>query len=118
MMKPTVRRWRKPPTMLVFMLAVMLPAAALIVASAAYLRHIQRGKMIEAAIQLDYLHILKIAEQRIVDRAYETSEKARASFPDVDHADELDNFLKTHPEITHFFGLGRASSIFDLNLAR
>ena len=89
--------------MLVFMLAVMLPAAALIVASAAYLRHVQRGKMLEAAIQLDYQHMLKIAEQRIVDRAYETSEKASASFPDVDHPEELDNFLATHPEITHAF---------------
>ena len=87
MVKRTLRRWRKPPPMLVFMLAVMLPAAALIVASAAYLRHIQRGKMLEAAIQLDYQHMLKIAEQRIVDRAYETSEKASASFPDVDHPD-------------------------------
>src|SRR5271155_4619299 len=103
MVKPTLRRWRKPPPMLVFMLAVTLPAAALIVASAAYLRHIQRGKMIDAAIQLDYQHILKIAEQRIVDRAYETSEKTSASFPDVDHAEEIDNFLKSHPEITHAF---------------
>jgi signal transduction histidine kinase len=103
MVKPTLRRWRKPPPMLVFMLAVMLPATALIVASAAYLRHIQRGKMIDAAIQLDYEHMLKIAEERIVDRAYETSEKATESFPDVDHAGELDNFLKIHPEITHAF---------------
>ena len=103
MVKPTLRRWRKPPPMLVFMLAVMLPATALIVASAAYLRHIQRGKMLDAAIQLDYLHVLKIAEERIVDRAYDTSEKASASFPDVNHADELDNFLTTHPEITHAF---------------
>jgi signal transduction histidine kinase len=103
MVKPTLRRWPKPPPMLVFMLAVMLPATALIVASAAYLRHIQRGKMLEAAIQLDYLHVLKIAEERIVDRAYETSEKASASFPDVNHPEELDNFLKTHPEITHAF---------------
>jgi signal transduction histidine kinase len=89
--------------MLVFMLAVMLPAAALIVASVTYLRHIQRGKMVEAAIQLDYQHILKIAEKRIVERAYETSEKASANFPDVDHAEELDTFLTTHPEIAHAF---------------
>jgi signal transduction histidine kinase len=103
MVKRTLRRWRKPPPMLVFMLAIMLPATALIIASAAYLRHVQRGKMLEAAIQLDYQHMLKIAEQQIVDRAYERSEKASASFPDVDHATELDNFLATHPEITHAF---------------
>jgi signal transduction histidine kinase len=103
MVKPTLRRWRKPPPMLVFMLAVMLPAAALIVASAAYLRHIQRGKMLEAAIRLDYQHMLQIAEGRIIERAYETSEKATASFPDIDHPQEIDNFLTAHPEITHAF---------------
>jgi signal transduction histidine kinase len=103
MVTHTLRRWRRPPPMLVFMLAVMLPAAALIVASVTYLRHIQRGKMVEAAIQLDYQHILKIAEKRIVERAYETSEKASANFPDVDHAEELDTFLTTHPEIAHAF---------------
>ena len=67
--------------MLVFMLAVMLPAAALIVASVFYLRHIQRGKMIEAAIQRDYQQALKIAEKRIVERAYETAEKASDEIP-------------------------------------
>ncbi len=103
MVKGTLRRWRRPPPMLVFMLAVMLPAAALIVASVSYVRHIQRGKMVEAAILLDYQHILKIAEKRIVERAYDTSEKARTSFPDVDHAEELDSFLTAHPEIAHAF---------------
>jgi signal transduction histidine kinase len=103
MVRPTFRRWRRPPPMLVFMLAVMLPAAALIIASVSYLRHIQRGKMVEAAIQLDYQHILKIAEKRIVERAYETSEKASMDFPDVDHSEELDTFLTTHPEVAHAF---------------
>jgi hypothetical protein len=103
MVKRTLRRWPKPPPMLVFMLAVMLPAAALIIASAGYIRHIQRGKMLEAAIRLDYEHMLQIAEGRITERAYETSEKAAASFPDVDHPQELDSFLTTHPEIAHAF---------------
>ena len=103
MVRSTLRRWRKPSPMWVFMLAVMVPAAALIVASASYVRHIQRGKMVEAAIQLDYQHLLKIAEKRIVERIYETSEKASANFPDVDDSDGLDTFLTTHPEITHAF---------------
>lgn len=81
MVKPTLRHWRKPPPMLVFMLAVMLPAAALIVASAVYLRHVQRGKMLEAAIRLDYEHTLKIAEEQIVDRAYETSRRPARTSP-------------------------------------
>src|SRR5580698_7527103 len=103
MLRPTLRRWRKPPPMLVFMLAVMLPAAALIAVSAGYLRHIQRGKMLEAAIRLDYEHSLKIAERRIIKRAYDTSERVSADFPDVDNPEELDTFLTNHPEITHAF---------------
>jgi signal transduction histidine kinase len=113
MVKRTLRRWRRPPPMLVFMLAVMLPAAALIVASVSYVRHIQRGKMVEAAIQLDYEHILKIAEKRIVERAYDTSEKASLNFPDVDHPEELDTFLTAHPEIAHaFFWTGKGNLDF------
>jgi signal transduction histidine kinase len=103
MLKPTLRRWRKAPPMLVFMLAVMLPAAALIAVSAGYLRHIQRGKMLEAAIRLDYEHTLKIAEKRIIERAYDTSETVSANFPDVDNPEELDTFLTAHPEIAHAF---------------
>jgi len=89
--------------MLVFTLAVMLPAAALIVASAGYLRHIQRGKMIDAAIQMDYQHMLAIAEKQIVERAYDTSEEAITNFPDVGGSKHLDSFLTDHPEITHAF---------------
>ena len=103
MVKRTLRRWRKPPPMFVFMLAVMLPAAALIIAGVLELRHIQRDQIIDAAIQRDYAHTLKIADERIVERAYETSEKARAQFPDVDHPEDLDAFLAAHPEITHAF---------------
>jgi signal transduction histidine kinase len=89
--------------MLVFMLAVMLPAAALVVASLIYLRHIQRSKMMDAAIQRDYQDILAIAEKRITDRAFEVAERAQATFPDVDHADQLDAFLTAHPDIAHAF---------------
>src|SRR5271156_299751 len=103
MVRGTLRRWRKPPPMLVFMLAVMVPAAALIVAGVVWLTHIQRDQMIDAAIQRDYQHVLKIAEKRIVDRAYETSERASLEFPGLDHPEELDAFLTTHPEITHAF---------------
>ncbi len=103
MVKRTLRRWRKPPPMLVFMLAVMLPAAALIVANVAWLRHLQRDQIMDAAIQRDYQHMLKIAEKRIVERAYEISEKASSQFPDVEQPEELDAFLTTHPEITHAF---------------
>jgi signal transduction histidine kinase len=103
MVKLNFRRWRRPPPMLVFMLGVMLPAAALIITNVVELRHIQRNKVIDAAIQWDYQHMLKIAEKRIVERAYETSERASLQFPDVDHPEDLDAFLTTHPEIAHAF---------------
>ena len=103
MVKLSLRSWHKPPPILVFMLAVMLPAAALIVASVVSLRHLQRDKVIEAVIQRDYQQTLAIAEKRIVERAYEVSGKAVKQFPNADQPDQLDNFLTNHPDITHAF---------------
>jgi signal transduction histidine kinase len=88
---------------LVLMLAVMLPASALIVASAYHLRTIQRDKAIEAIMQRDYQQVLAIAEKRIDERAYEIAEEARKQFPDLDHSGELQTFLSTHPDIEHAF---------------
>jgi signal transduction histidine kinase len=81
----------------------MLPAIGLILVSLYHLRTIQRDKAIEAVFQRNYQQILAIAEKRIAERAYDTAEEARAKFPDVDHADELDTFLITRPEIAHAF---------------
>jgi signal transduction histidine kinase len=103
MVKLPFRPWRKQPPIFVFMLAVTLPAAALVIASGFYLRHIQRGKMIDAEIQRDYRETLAIAEKRITDRAFEIAESAQATFPGVDDTDALDDFLKTHPDIAHAF---------------
>ena len=89
--------------MLVFMLGVMLPAAALIVAGVWHLRNIQRDKAIEAVFQREYQQVLAIAEKRIDARAYEIAEEASAKFPDVDHGDELEAFLTAHPDIAHAF---------------
>ena len=103
MVKLPLRPWRKPPPILVFMLAVMLPAAALVIASVAYLRHMQRDKVIDAVYQRDYEQTLAFAEKRIVERAYEVSGKAVKQFPNADQPDQLDTFLKNHPDITHAF---------------
>ena len=103
MVKLPLRPWRKPPPILVFMLAVMLPAAALVVASVAYLRHMQRDKVIETVIQRDYQQTLAIAEKRITERAFEVSGKAVKQFPNAGQPDQLDNFLANHPDITHAF---------------
>src|ERR1700721_3654312 len=97
MVKLPFRPWRRQPPIVVFMLAVTLPAAALVIASGFYLRHIQRGKMIDAEIQRDYRETLAIAEKRITDRAFQTAESAQAPFPGVDATDTLDVSLKTTP---------------------
>jgi len=103
MVKLPFRSSRRIPPILVFLLAVMLPAAALVAASVVYLSHIQRDKMIDAEIQRDYQQTLAIAEKRIVDRAFEVAESAQATFPDVDDPDALDNFLRGHPDVAHAF---------------
>jgi signal transduction histidine kinase len=88
---------------MVLMLAVMLPAAALILSGMGYLRRIQRDKAIEAAIQRDYQQVLAIAEKRIDERAYEGAEGTRSRFPDADNPEELDTFMAKHPHIAHAF---------------
>jgi signal transduction histidine kinase len=85
------------------MLAVMLPAAALIVFGAYQIRKIQRDKAIEAAIQRDYQQLLAIAEKRIGERAYEVAGMAREEFPPVEESRNIDHFLGSHPEIVHAF---------------
>src|SRR5271165_1287055 len=103
MLSLQMQRWSERQRMLVLMLAVMLPAAALIVASVYHLRSIQREKGVEAVIQRDYQQVLAIAEKRIAERAYEMTEAAKNKFPDVDHSDDLDGFLETHPDVAHAF---------------
>jgi signal transduction histidine kinase len=103
MLKFQIRRWSERPRIMVLMLAVMLPAAALIVFGMVYLRQIQRDKAIEAAFQRDYQQVLAIAEKRIDERAYEGAEEARSSFPEVGNFAGLDTFLAKHPHIAHAF---------------
>ncbi len=103
MLKLQMRRWSERPRILVLMLAVMLPAAALIVFGWYHLRNIRRDKAIEAYIQRDYQHVLAIAEKRIDERAYEIAEDASGEFPDVDSPGDVEAFLTRHPDITHAF---------------
>src|SRR5215472_9486405 len=103
MFRLPIRRWSERSRTLMLMLAVLLPAAALIVVSARHLTTIRREKAVEAVIQRDYQQVLAIAEKRIVNRAYEITEDAKSGFPDVDHPEELDGFLATNPDIAHAF---------------
>jgi signal transduction histidine kinase len=89
--------------MLVFMLGVMLPAAALIAFGVWHLRTIQREETVEAVFQREYQQVLAIAEKRIDARAYEIAEEARAKFPEADQGNKLEAFLAAHPDIAHAF---------------
>jgi signal transduction histidine kinase len=102
-MKLQLRQWSERPRTLVLMLAIMLPAVALIVFGAIHLWGLERDKTIEAAIQKDYAQFLAIAEKQIDARAYDMAEEAIAKFPDIDNADGIDSFLAAHPEIAHAF---------------
>ncbi len=102
-MKLQLRHWSERPRILVLMLAVVLPAMALIVFGVVHLRSIQRDKAIEAAFQRNYQQVLAIAEKQIDERAYEMAEDARAKFPDTGNADDLNSFLAEHPDIAHAF---------------
>jgi signal transduction histidine kinase len=103
MLKLQGRRFSERTRMFLLMLAVMLPAAALIIASVIHLRELQRKKEIEAVIQRDYSEILAVAEKRIDQRAYKMGEEIRETFPDADSPDELDDFLAKHPNVSHAF---------------
>ena len=60
--RPTSARTR---LMLILQLAVILPAATLVILSAWQLRHIQRDRAVEAAIQQYFGQVLGISEKRI-----------------------------------------------------
>lgn len=103
MLKFKKPRWTEKTRILALMLAVMIPAAALILVSFIHLRSIERDGAVEAAIQRDYQQVLSIAEKQIVNRAYDLAEEARQQFPTADHPEELPDFLESHPGIAHAF---------------
>ncbi len=86
-------------------LAVILPAAALVVLSALHLKSLQRDRGVEAAIQRDFNQVLAISEKQFNERAYELADDARAQFPAPGQvcAVTLDRVLASHPYIAHVF---------------
>lgn len=86
-------------------LAVVLPAAALVILGAMHLRSIQRDRGVEAAIQRDFNQVLAISEKEFNKRAYDLADDAKASFPPADTAcgPSLDRVLASHPYLAHVF---------------
>src|SRR6266496_2562199 len=94
--------------MLTLQLAVMLPAAVLVILSAWHLKTIQRDRGVEAAIQRDFSQVLAISEKQINHKAYELADDVRADFPPPGEAcsDTLDRILGAHPYVAHLMLYG------------
>jgi signal transduction histidine kinase len=92
-------------TLLTLELAIVLPAAALMGFSIWNLEHIQRDKSVEAAIQRDFQHVLKIAEKNSWYKANDLLKPVRKEFPDPDDGPEikakLEHILREHPEFAY-----------------
>ena len=84
-------------------LAVILPAAALVILSALHLKSIYQNREVEAAIQRDFTHVLAISEKHINQKAYELADDARSQFPGPGSACAmtLDHVLAQFPYLAH-----------------
>ncbi len=103
MAKP--RRNEKMRLILTLELAVVLPAAALVILSALHLKSIQGDRQVEATIQRDFSQVLAISEKQFNQRSHELLDDARTQFPEPDEVCEgsLDKILGSHPYIAHVF---------------
>jgi signal transduction histidine kinase len=100
------RRWNERTRLILTLeLAVVLPAAALVILSALHLKQVQREHGFEAAIQREFGQILAISEKQINHRGYELVDDARNEFPTANEAcsDTLDRVLAAHPYVAHVF---------------
>ena len=94
--------------MLTLVLAVLLPAAALIYVNFAQLRGFERDKVLEAAIHRDFQEALAIYEKQMNKKIYAKVDETRELFPSAD-ADErekeqkLDEILSRSSFLTHAF---------------
>jgi signal transduction histidine kinase len=100
------RRWNeRTRLMLTLELAVVLPAAALVILSAHHLESVQRDRGIQAAFQRDFSHVLKISETQINQKAYDLADEVRIQVPSAGNAcaSTLDRVLAAHPDVAHVF---------------
>jgi signal transduction histidine kinase len=96
-------------------LALTLPALALMAFSIWNLRHFQRDQAIEAAIQRDFMHVLKIAESKSWMKANQYLTPVRKEFPGPDDPDiqgKLEQILTNHPELDSAVLYDKKSNLF------
>lgn len=99
------RRTGRTRMLLGLQLAVLAPAAALIVFSLWNLRSIHRDRAVEAAMQREFGQILQITEKRLNEKARRMVEEAQAHLPcPQDSVEEkLHDVLQRHPQFAHAF---------------
>lgn len=103
------KKWRlteRTRTLLTLELAIVVPAAALMGFSIWNLKHIQRSEAVEAAIQRDFSHLLKIAEMKSWEKATDLLAPIRKDFPNSDEErseirSKLERILSDHPEYAY-----------------
>lgn len=99
-------RWNEKTRLLLTMeLAVVLPAAALVVVSVLHLQSIQRSRGVEAAIQRDFDQVLGISEKQMNEKAYELADEVSTNFPNAGDAcsESLSRVLAAHPYVDEVF---------------
>lgn len=101
----TKSRWTERRRLMLMMELVVLPAAALIIFNLYHLHSIQRDRSVEAAIQRDFQHVLKISEKRMDGRLRDMTDEVRQEFPRNGEACSiaLDKILAEHPYAAHVF---------------
>jgi signal transduction histidine kinase len=101
------KRWWNERTrvLLTLELAVVLPAAALIIVNVVQLEKIHRDHAIEALMQRDFTEALAITEKHINEKGYALVNRVRQDFPQPQEAcsDELDALLKKYPYVAHVY---------------
>ncbi|HYV23694.1 MAG TPA: hypothetical protein VE969_00550, partial [Pyrinomonadaceae bacterium] len=73
--------------MLTLVLAVLLPAAALIYVNFSQLRSFERDKFLQAAIHRDFQESLAITEKRMSKKAYAKVDDVAGMFPSIKNDD-------------------------------
>jgi len=104
-MKSKRRGNERTRLMLTLELAVVLPAAALVILSALHLNAIQRDRGVEAAFQRDFNQVLAISEKQINQKMEGMADEVRNAIPKPGDTcvETLDRILATHPYIAHVF---------------
>ena len=105
-------RWNHRTRLLLTMeLAVVLPAAALVIIGVLHLKSIERDRGVEAAIQRDFAQVLAISEKQMMAKTTDLVSDALAGRTASQLSCEggLDQVLASHPYLAHVFVYARAS---------